>query len=49
MADLLAAGVTAPASIMAGRAEEGIGEPDVVAAACAVLAPDILAAVTDLV
>jgi len=48
MADLFAAGVTAPVSVMAGRAEEGIGEPDVVAASCAVLASDILAAVTDL-
>ncbi len=30
---------------MVGRAEEGVGDPDVVAASCAVLASDLLAAV----
>ena len=45
LADLFAAGPTATGSHMAGRAEEGVGEPDVVAASCAVLASDLLAAV----
>ena len=45
LADLFAGGATAKGSVMAGRAEEGIGEPDVVAASCAVLASDLLAAV----
>jgi hypothetical protein len=45
LADLFAAGATATGSHMAGRAEEGVGDPDVVAASCAVLASDLLAAV----
>ena len=45
LADLFAAGPTATGSHMAGRAEEGVGDPDVVAASCAVLASDLLAAV----
>lgn len=45
LADLFAAGATAIGSHMAGRAEEGVGEPDVVAASCAALASDLLAAV----
>lgn len=41
---LFAAGDTALGSSMAGRAEEGIGDPDVVAAAVTALAQDVLAA-----
>lgn len=41
---LFAAGPDAHASIMAGRAEEGIGEPETVAGSVAVLAGDLLAA-----
>jgi hypothetical protein len=44
---LFADGPDALGSIMAGRAEEGIGEPDVVAASVAALAADVLAAVAD--
>jgi hypothetical protein len=44
LADLFALGATATGSHMAGRAEEGVGNPDVVAASCAVLASDLLAA-----
>jgi nucleotidyltransferase-like protein len=42
--DLFAAGPDAPGSLMAGRAEEGVGEPLIVAASVAVLAGDLLAA-----
>jgi len=45
LADLFADGATASGSHMAGRAEEGVGDPEVVAASCAVLASDLLAAV----
>jgi hypothetical protein len=45
LADLFAAGVAATGCHMAGRAEEGVGDPDVVAASCAALASDLLAAV----
>jgi hypothetical protein len=42
--DLFADGPDALGSTMAGRAEEGIGDPDVVAAAAAVLADELVAA-----
>ncbi|MGH3905766.1 MAG: GSU2403 family nucleotidyltransferase fold protein [Pseudonocardiaceae bacterium] len=42
--DLFAAGADAPGSIMAGRAEEGVGDPLVVSASVALLAQDLLAA-----
>jgi hypothetical protein len=42
LADLFAAGPGAPGSVMAGRAEEGIGEPVTVATYAAVLATDLL-------
>jgi len=42
---LFAAGPTALGSVMAGRAERGIGDPDVVAASCVALASDLLEAV----
>jgi hypothetical protein len=42
---LFADGPEALGSTMAGRAEEGIGEPDVVSAAVAALAADVLAVV----
>jgi hypothetical protein len=42
---LFADGPEAPGSIMAGRVEEGVGEPDVVSAAVAALAADVLAVV----
>jgi hypothetical protein len=45
LAGLFAAGPEAPGSMMAGRAEEGIGDPAVVAAAASALAGDILASV----
>ncbi len=41
---LFAAGPEAPGSRMAGRAEEAIGQPDVVAASVAILAGDLVAA-----
>jgi len=44
LADLFAAGPSATGSHMAGRAEEGVGDPEVVAASCAALASDLLAA-----
>jgi hypothetical protein len=43
---LFAAGPTALGSLMAGRTEEGLGEPDVVAASCVILASDLLQAVS---
>jgi len=43
--DLFAAGPEALGCLMAGRAEEGIGDPDFVASATYVLAGDLLAAV----
>jgi hypothetical protein len=42
---LFADGPEALGSVMAGRAEEGVGEPDVVSASVAALAGDILAVV----
>ena len=45
LADLFAASAAATGSHMAGRAEEGVGDPDVVAASCAALASDLLAAI----
>ncbi|WP_231858975.1 hypothetical protein [Mycobacterium canetti] len=42
---LFADGPAALGSIMAGRAEEGVGEPDVVSAAVAALAADVVAVV----
>jgi hypothetical protein len=45
--DLFANGPDALGSVMAGRAEEGIGDPDLVAASVAALAADVLAAVAD--
>ena len=44
---LFADGPDALGSVMAGRAEEGIGDPDLVAASVAALAADVLAAVAD--
>lgn len=44
---LFADGPDALGSVMAGRAEEGVGDPDLVAAAVAALADDVLAAVAD--
>lgn len=45
LADLFAAGPDAVGSQMTGRAERGVGDPDVAAAAVAALAGDLLAAV----
>lgn len=45
--DLFAAGPDATGSAMAGRAEEGVGEPETVAASVAVLAEDLLTALGD--
>jgi hypothetical protein len=45
LADLFAAGPAAHGSNMAGRAEEGIGEPDTVASSVAVLADELIKAV----
>jgi hypothetical protein len=42
---LFAAGPTALGSVMTGRAEQGIGDPDVVAASCVALASELLEAV----
>src|SRR5215218_5636807 len=39
--ELFADGTDAPGSLMAGRAEEGVGDPDVVAASVAALAGDL--------
>jgi hypothetical protein len=44
LANLFAAGSGAPGSVMAGRAEEGIGEPAIVSAAAAALAEDLVTA-----
>jgi len=44
---LFADGPDALGSVMAGRAEEGIGDPDLVAASIAALAADVLAAVAE--
>lgn len=44
---LFADGPDALGSVMAGRAEEGVGDPDLVAASVAALAADVLAAVAD--
>lgn len=44
---LFADGPDALGSVMAGRAEDGIGDPDLVAASVAALAADVLAVVTD--
>jgi len=40
--DLFAAGPDAPGSVMAGAAEDGVGDPDTVAAAVSALAADLL-------
>ena len=45
--DPFAAGPGAAGSVMAGRAEEGVGEPETVVALVAVLAEDLLAALDD--
>ena len=42
---LFAAGPTALGSVMAGRAEQGIDDPDAVQASCEALASDLLEAV----
>ncbi|MER6943336.1 hypothetical protein ABT294_04860 [Nonomuraea sp. NPDC000554] len=47
LADLFAAGPDALGARMAGRAEEGIGEPETVALATSLLAADLLQAVGD--
>lgn len=44
--DLFAAGPDALGSRMAGRAEEGVGDPDVVSASVALLAQDLLVAIS---
>lgn len=44
--DLFAAGPDAIGSIMAGRAEEGVGDPDVVSASVALLAQDLLVSIS---
>ncbi|HEX4465500.1 MAG TPA: hypothetical protein VH042_12760 [Solirubrobacterales bacterium] len=43
LAELFAAGPDSVGSLMAGRAEEGVGEPDIVAASVSALASDLLA------
>lgn len=48
LADLFAAGAEAVGSAMAGRAEEGVGEPAVVAASVTALAGDLLDSVKGL-
>jgi hypothetical protein len=45
-AELFATGPDALGSHMAGRAEEGVGEPLTVSASAAILAEDLLAAIT---
>jgi hypothetical protein len=45
LSELFAAGAEAPGSAMAGRAEEGIGEPATVSAAAAALADDLVTGV----
>lgn len=42
LGELFATGPDAPGSVMAGRAEEGIGEPETVALSAAVLTADLL-------
>jgi hypothetical protein len=42
LAELFAAGADAPGSVMAGRAEQGIGDPPTVSASVALLAEDLL-------
>jgi hypothetical protein len=44
---LFADGPDAVGSVMAGRAEEGVGDPDVVSASVAALAADLLTAISD--
>jgi hypothetical protein len=46
LATLFAADPAALGSAMAGRAEEGVGEPEVVAASASILAGDLISAVT---
>jgi hypothetical protein len=46
LAELFAVGADAPGSAMAGRAEEGIGDPAIVSAAAAALAKDLVSAVS---
>jgi hypothetical protein len=46
LANLFAMGPSAPGSQMAGRAEEGIGDPEVVSASVATLASDLVEAVS---
>jgi Nucleotidyltransferase len=45
LAELFAAGSDAPGSIMAGRAEQGVGDPPMVSASVALLAEDLLTAI----
>jgi hypothetical protein len=47
LAELFASGPDAIGSTMAGRAEQGVGEPEIVAQQVAILATDLLAAVDD--
>jgi hypothetical protein len=47
LAELFAIGTDAPGSTMAGRAEQGVGEPATVAASATFLSQDLLAAVDD--
>ncbi|GIH72252.1 MULTISPECIES: hypothetical protein [Sphaerimonospora] len=49
LAELFAAGPDAPGALMAGRAEEGIGEPETVALATSLLASDLLTGLEPLV
>jgi hypothetical protein len=44
LSELFAVGPGAAGCVMAGRTEEGIGDPEVVAASCAALAADLMAA-----
>ena len=44
--DMFAAGPTATGSAMAGRPEQGVGEPEIVASSCAVLATELLDAIS---
>jgi hypothetical protein len=46
--ELFAAGAEATGSTMAGRAEEGIGDPDFVSRSVAILADELVAAVEEL-
>lgn len=45
LSELFAAGPDAVGSVMAGRTEEGVGEPETVALQTAILASDLLAAI----